>query len=493
MRPSSTTRRALRQDDRHRQPAAGRVVERQRAAHRVDEALRDRQARARRRRRSAGRRVAGTAARPCSRSSAAMPCPRSTTRMWTSSPTRRASIRTGWSSGLNRIALADDVGEAAFEQRRVARRPAARSTGCRRRPRSLGSVRRCAARRRRSSATGRPDVDRQRADLQPAGVEQVADEAVEAVGLLLDREQRLGDLSGVHATVGSRRPETIALIDASGVRRSCDTARSSAVRTASMSASAAASAASAASAWLSIATASWSASTRRRRSSSGDSVPPTDVERPGRQSERHGWVPRQCAPSARRRASPASRRDRVGSATRRERTPARPNVERICSTSAGPGPGRRRGWSSTRERLGLEAGAARLERALRGAVSTSEPTVTATATNTTSAMRFSASADRQRVVRRDEEPVDEQRGEHGGHDRRRAGHRSRRSPARRRARASSSVDRSIVSRNGTVTATKSGRPTITSSHADGACAGATAMASPSRRAGSRLARRRFGR
>ncbi len=42
---------------------------------------------------------------------------------------------------------------------------------------------------------GGPDVDRQFADLQPAGVEQVADQLVQSVGFLIDGEERLGRLA----------------------------------------------------------------------------------------------------------------------------------------------------------------------------------------------------------------------------------------------------------------------------------------------------------
>ena len=115
----------------------------------------------------------------------------------------------------------------------------------------------------------------QRPALQAAHVEQVPDEAVEPVGLLLDGGEELGGL--VVATTRRRAGggwSTDALIDASGVRRSWDTARSSAVRSSSASASPAAPAAS----WAptrrrSIAAASpWATNgSSTRRSSAGTS------------------------------------------------------------------------------------------------------------------------------------------------------------------------------------------------------------------------------
>ena len=164
---------------------------------RVDEPLGDRQARARRRRRSGCRRVAGTAATtsasaPCGR----CPGPGRRRGCGTSSPTRPASTATGCAER----AVAHGVARGRWRGcvRAAPRRPttAGRSPGIdvehdvdrrvadavrpRRAPSSATSVgRRC---------------DGQRADLQPAGVEQVADEPVQPVGLLVDGGERLGEL-----------------------------------------------------------------------------------------------------------------------------------------------------------------------------------------------------------------------------------------------------------------------------------------------------------
>ena len=73
--------------------------------------------------------------------------------------------------------------------------------------------------------------------LQPAHVEQVADEAVEPVGLLVDGREELRRCAGVQSTSCCRRLVADALIDGSGVRRSWETARRRAVRSASVSAS----------------------------------------------------------------------------------------------------------------------------------------------------------------------------------------------------------------------------------------------------------------
>ena len=47
-------------------------------------------------------------------------------------------------------------------------------------------------------------VDRQRADLQSAGVEQVADQTVQAIGFLVDGDERLANLLGAPVHVGVR-------------------------------------------------------------------------------------------------------------------------------------------------------------------------------------------------------------------------------------------------------------------------------------------------
>ena len=266
---------------------------------------------------------------------------------------------------------------------------------------------------------GRLHVDRQRADLQAAGVEQVADEHRQPVGLLVDGEQRLGDLvRASRRRVGSRRPETIALIDASGVRRSCDTARSIAVRTASMSASAAASFGLGGRAsgcrWPAT---SWSASARRSRSSSGDSVPaeqgqgPSDASPSVRRSSRRRQCHRRLRDDVAVGATAAGSRRRRTIGRRRDRTSMR-----ICSTSRWIG-------SGSTARLVVERTSASASRRARRASSercvarsTSEPTATATAMNTTSEIRFSVRPIVNVPYGRDEEPVDEQRGDDGGDD-----------------------------------------------------------------------------
>ncbi len=95
--------------------------------------------------------------------------------------------------------VGDDVGEASFEQRAVADDRRRGRTGCRHD--ALGGQVRAVERGRDDVGDlGRLHVDRQSADLQPAGVEQVADEQVEAVGLLVD-----GDAAPRRAAPGSRR------------------------------------------------------------------------------------------------------------------------------------------------------------------------------------------------------------------------------------------------------------------------------------------------
>ena len=80
----------------------------------------------------------------------------------------------------------------------------------------------------------------QRSGMQAAHVEQVADQGVEPVGVLLDGREQVGLVVWDHSTSVCRRLLTLALIDASGVRRSWLTAASSAVRIRLPSASASA-------------------------------------------------------------------------------------------------------------------------------------------------------------------------------------------------------------------------------------------------------------
>ncbi len=117
-----------RQRDRHREPAARRVVERQRAAHRVDEPLGDRQP-------EPDAVAVGRVAEPLERQGHSwpidrlIPMPRSTTRRCTRWPISAASIRHRGVGRTEPQRVRDDVGEAAFEQRRIARAPSARSSG----------------------------------------------------------------------------------------------------------------------------------------------------------------------------------------------------------------------------------------------------------------------------------------------------------------------------------------------------------------------------
>ena len=77
----------------------------------------------------------------------------------------------------------------------------------------------------------RPQRRLQHAGLQAAHVEQVRHQRGEAVGLLLDGLEELGlGPARDHSMSVWRRLDADALIDASGVRRSCETAWSSAVR-----------------------------------------------------------------------------------------------------------------------------------------------------------------------------------------------------------------------------------------------------------------------
>ena len=121
--------------------------------------------------------------------------------------------------------VGDHVGQRPLEQRRIGVDRAAASRA-RRRSTLVGSW------SSELSAVGDhvlevdgPASDADGAGLEPAHVEQVADEPVEPVGLLVDGLGELAALLGVPRPrrTGSRLVAD-ALIDASGVRRSCDTA-----------------------------------------------------------------------------------------------------------------------------------------------------------------------------------------------------------------------------------------------------------------------------
>ena len=206
-------------------------------SHRLDEPARDREAEP-----DAGA-AAGSPSRwngwnTCSRSRAGMPGPRSMTRRSTRvAAPRPASTRTGSSGGRPAQRVLDEVRDARSSSAASAR--TAGSVSGRRRRRRTPARRGSRARRARpprGSTGARADVER--AGLQPAHVEQVADERVEPVGLLVDRlEELVASSSASSRRRAGSRLDTDALIDASGVRRSCDTACSSAVRSSLASAS----------------------------------------------------------------------------------------------------------------------------------------------------------------------------------------------------------------------------------------------------------------
>ena len=110
---------AASQAEHHRQAAAGRVLDLELAAHRLDEPLRDGEPEAdavavRRRRRAAGR--AGTPARARPRG---MPGPRSMTRRSTPSPARAGDDADRLARRACADRVVDEVGERALEQARV--------------------------------------------------------------------------------------------------------------------------------------------------------------------------------------------------------------------------------------------------------------------------------------------------------------------------------------------------------------------------------------
>ena len=159
------------------------------------------------------------------------------------------------------------------------------------------------------------------AGLQPREVEKVADETVEAGRLQADRLDQLGAVVGRRASrEGLARPLAAARIAVSGERRSCETARSTAVLTASLRRSASASSASRWSSSRSMATARSDASAGRKRVSTA--VVHVAVRR-GRERADRPVADRQAARSRARR--PASRRrdrcERAERGGRRRRVP----------------------------------------------------------------------------------------------------------------------------------------------------------------------------
>ena len=94
-------------------PTAGRVVDRDLAAHRLDEPAGDRQPEADPAAVRTGRRAAGTAGTPRRADRRGMPGPRSTTRRSTRRPTAPASTRTGSSGGDHASALSTTLATPA--------------------------------------------------------------------------------------------------------------------------------------------------------------------------------------------------------------------------------------------------------------------------------------------------------------------------------------------------------------------------------------------
>ena len=217
--------------DDHRQPAARRVLDLELAAHRLDEALRDREAESDASplpRVAEALERAGTSARA---PSAGCPGPRSTTRTSTASPDGAGDDAHGVARRASGDRVRDHVRERALEQpgsasTRGSVSATSTSTSAARAP-MLAS----AAGITSSSADGACRLTSSAPGLEAAHVEQVADERVEPVGLLVDRGEELVRVVGRPLDVRpASRLVTDALIAASGVRRSCETAERIAVR-----------------------------------------------------------------------------------------------------------------------------------------------------------------------------------------------------------------------------------------------------------------------
>ena len=241
---------------------ARRVVDADVALHRGDEAVGHRQPEADAGVVRAVAEAAGRARTPGPAEPAGMPGPRSMTRRQTRPCTGAASMRTGCSSGDQASALDTTLATA-----RSSRAGSASTRGtvsgtstssCR--PLTLSPLNAAATMSSRATAA---QLQLQRAALQPAHVEEVGDDAVETIGGRVDggRAGRRGRPPTTPRRCWSRLV-TAALIDASGVRRSWDTACSRARRSASVSTSASASSASSRSSRLSSASRSWSAKAR---------------------------------------------------------------------------------------------------------------------------------------------------------------------------------------------------------------------------------------
>ena len=172
------------------QPAAGRVLDRDVAAASPRRTPCDRRARARRRRRSGCRRGAGTAGTRARARSAGCPRPWSMTRRSTRRRPRRPGSARARPGGEKRERVGDDVGERPLEQHRVdvdRRQVSGTSTSMLRRAVRGSAI----ALPTTSSSADRRGLHDERAGLEPAHVEQVADERVEPVGFVVDRLEQL--------------------------------------------------------------------------------------------------------------------------------------------------------------------------------------------------------------------------------------------------------------------------------------------------------------
>ena len=220
------------------------------------------------------------------------------------------------------------------------------------------------------------------------------DERVEPVGLLVDRlEELAASSSGVHATSRWSRLVTDALIDASGVRRSCDTAASSAVRSS-----------------LRLGQAG---SRPRRRRAAGAARPRPAAALANDAQHLEVVVGRASAPTTtscssspigtEKRAvlgpagtgSPAAASTSQPSSVLRASTAtaSAANAARSCATSCGSGSSvGDEGPAERGERLGLGAARRAASAVRRLAMLTSQLTTPATTRKTTSARRFSPSA-----------------------------------------------------------------------------------------------------
>ena len=254
----------------------------------------------------------------------------------------------------------------------------------------------------------RQEADVERARLEPAHVEEVADERIEAIGLLVDREEELVPRLSVHSTSSWSRLVTDALMPESGVRRSCETAERIAVRRSPAAARSPASEASARS------SSSASDEAISRENASRIRLSASDSTAPARRSRARGR--RRARPRSPTGLSGTGSRPRGRASTRcptgedRERVSAR--MRRRLSRSTGTGAGPARPPSASASAFARAPSAAR-----RAASETNVLTTAATARKTDSARRFSPSLDRERVHGWREVPVHEQKADHRGGER----------------------------------------------------------------------------